>query len=95
MRPFSDQHTSSGRPYDEQPTSRGRPQDQFTDHHLTISDVLWTSVCCLGCVYNVLNVIHTNGRERGYIKHLTLITTSLGSCCQRDAIIIADIQQLH
>ena len=40
MRPFSDQRTSSGRPYDEQPTSRGGPQDQFTDHHLTISDVL-------------------------------------------------------
>ena len=39
MQPFSDQRTSSGCPYDEQPTSRGRPQDQFTDHHLTISDV--------------------------------------------------------
>ena len=47
MRPFSDQRTSSGRPYDEQPTSRGHPQDQFTDHHLTISDVLRTSVCFL------------------------------------------------
>ena len=47
MRPFSDQRTSSGRPYDEQPRSRGCPQNQFTDHHLTIFDVLWTSVCCL------------------------------------------------
>ena len=52
MRPFSDQRTSSRHPYDEQSTSRGRPQDQFTDHHLTISYVLRTSVCCLGTVFN-------------------------------------------
>ena len=51
MRPFSDQRTSSGRPYNELPTSRGRSQDQFTDHHLTISDVLRTSVCCLGVAW--------------------------------------------
>ena len=53
MRPFSDQRTSSGRPYDEQPTSRGRPQDRFTDHHLTISDVLRTSVCFLGNSFRI------------------------------------------
>ena len=31
----------------------------------------------------------------GYMAHLTLIPTSLGSCCQGDGIGIADIQQLH
>ena len=38
------QWTFSGRPCNEQPTSRGCPQDQFTDHHLTTSDVLWMAV---------------------------------------------------